>query len=54
MVDELSRYLVVTVVETKKPVVIMENIVIGWFMGFGTLISNLHDWGGGSRDSTMV
>ena len=30
-------------VESIKPVIIMENIVIGWFMRFGTPVSFLDD-----------
>ena len=45
MIDEFFRYSVVTVLESKKPVIIKENIVIGWFMQFGTPVSILHDLG---------
>ena len=45
MIDEFLRYSVVNVLESKKPVLILEIIVFGWFMRFGTSVSNLHDSG---------
>ena len=47
MNDEFSGYSVISVVESKKLVIIMENIVIGWFMRFATAVKILHDLGGG-------
>ena len=46
MIDQLSRFSVVTVAESKKPVIIMENIEIGLLMQVGTPVINLHDLGG--------
>ena len=45
MIDQLSRFSVVTVAESKKPVIIMENIEIGLLMQVGTPVINLHDLG---------
>ena len=46
MIDEFPRFSVVTVVESKKPVIIMDKIVIEWLMRFVTPINILHDLGG--------
>ena len=46
MIDGFSHYSVVTVVECKKSIVILENLAIGWFMRVGTPVSILHDLGG--------
>ena len=42
MIIEFSCYSVVTVVESKEPVIFMENIVAEWLIRFGTSVSILN------------
>ena len=46
MIHEFSRFSVVTVVESKKPVIITENILIGWPMLFDLPVNFPRDLGG--------
>ena len=54
MIDEFLRYSVVTVVESKKPGIIMENILIGWPMRFDIPVSFLHDLGGEFKNDLII
>ena len=46
LIDGFSHYSVVTTVECKNSIKILENIAIGWFMRVCTPVSILHDLGG--------
>ena len=54
MIDEFPRYSVVTVVESKKPVIIRENILIGWPMRLYIPVNFLHDLGGDFKNDLII
>ena len=54
MLEEFPRFSVVTIVESKKPVIIKKKIVIEWFMRFGTAISTLHDLRGELKNDLIL